>query len=314
MGENLVLALTAGREVLLSVSVMFLLMLVGFVFAKKKIFTKDGIKQMTELVLNVVVPCVILNAYQREFEVRLLKNLALAFVFALIVHIISIIVSSLIFRTKDEKMDSISRFATVYSNCGFMALPLIGAVYGNDGVFYAVAYLTVFNVLYWTHGLYSFTRDKKSVSVKNCILKPGVWGTLLGVIIFLFQIKLPAPLEKTVSFISDLNTPVPMIILGTYLVNLNIKKILKNGQLWLVCFMRLVAVPVFSIFVAKLMGLAPQVYLPLVISCQCPSAVMVTMFAEKFGFDTEYSSQIVSVSTLLSIITIPLILMLAVVI
>ena len=205
-------------------------------------------------------------------------------------------------------------FSVIYSNCGFMALPLIQSIYGSDGVFYAVAYVTVFNIFYWTQGVYVYTKDWKQLSFKKAFFTPGVIGAVIGLSLFALRIKLPTPLASTVSFVASLNTPVPMIILGTYLVNINIKKTAKNLQLWLVCLVRLILFPVIGILLAKVMQLPDVVAMPLVVACSCPAAAVATLFAARYNLDSEYASETVSVSTLLSIITIPIMVIAAVII
>ena len=314
MTENLRLGLAAGENVISSVLVMFLLMAVGFVLAKKKVLTTVGIKQMTEMVLMTAVPSLVIHSYQREFDIVMVKKLCIAFLFAIIFHFISFALAPLIFRPREDKKDRVSVFSVIYSNCGFMALPLIESIYGSDGVFYAVAYVTVFNIFYWTQGVYVYTKDWKQLSFKKAFFTPGVIGAVIGLSLFALRIKLPTPLASTVSFVASLNTPVPMIILGTYLVNINIKKTAKNLQLWLVCLVRLILFPVIGILLAKVMQLPDVVAMPLVVACSCPAAAVATLFAARYNLDSEYASETVSVSTLLSIITIPIMVIAAVII
>ena len=286
-------------------------MLIGFVLTKKGILTDVGIKQITELVLRVAVPCLIINSYQRKFDPAMAKNLGIAILFSLAIHILYILIVPLIFRKKPDKTDRINKFSVIYSNCGFMALPLIDSLYGSEGVFYAVAYVTVFNVLYWTQGIYIYTNDIKQLSVKKAILNPGVLGVIVGMILFFTQITLPLPIGKTVEFMASVNTPLPMIILGTYLVNLNIRETLKNLSLWVVTALRLVILPVLTIFIISFLNMETTMSMPLVLACSCPVAAVTTLFAVRYDLDSEYSSQAVSFTTLLSVITIPVIMMIA---
>ena len=311
MTENLGLAITVGENVMVNVFVLFLLMGIGFLLAKKEILTPNGVRQMTEVVLTAVVPCVIINAYQREFDPAMAHNLCYAFLFAIIMHVLGIVFVPLLFKKHEDKKDRISVFSVIYSNCGFIALPLVQSLYGNDGVFYAVAYITVFNILYWTHGIYIYTRDIKQLSFKKAFTTPGVLGTLIGVALFFLRIHLPEPLLKTVSFMAALNTPLPMIILGTYLVGLNLKETVRDFSLWAVCFMRLIAAPIIGIVMARLMHLPNVAAMSLIVSCACPVAAVATLFAVRYGLDSKYPSRIVSVSTLLCIITIPPVMFLA---
>ena len=309
--QNLFLALSVGQNVALSVFVMFLLMSIGFFLAKKNILTSVGVKQMSELVLRVVVPCVIINAYQRDFNIALAKSLLMGVIFAIIFHTIQIVVSPLIFRPREDKKDRVAIFSSVYSNCGFMAFPLIEALYGTEGVFFSVAYLTVFNVLHWTHGVYIYTKDIKQLSIKRAFFTPGVLGTLTGLLLFVFGITLPSPISRTLSFMASLNTPLPMIILGTYLTNINIKKVIKDGYLWIVSLMRLLVYPIIAIIVAKLMNLEGTLAMSLILAASCPIATVTTLFAVRFDVQSEYASEGVSFSTILSIITIPLVMVMA---
>ena len=192
-----------------------------------------------------------------------------------------------------------------------MALPLIQAVYGDEGVFYAVAYVTVFNILYWTQGVYLYTKDWKQLSVKKAILNPGVLGAVIGLSLFFAQITLPAPIGKTVGFMAAVNTPLPMIVLGTYLVNLKIKQTLKNPSLWIVTGLRLIILPILTIFIIKLFNIEAIISMPLILASASPVAAVATLFAVRYNLDSEYSTQAVSFSTLLSVVTIPLIMMLA---
>lgn len=311
MLERIELALSVGQNVANNVLVMLFLMLIGFVLTKKKILTDVGIKQITELVLRVAVPCLIINSYQHEFDPAMAKNLGIAILFSLGIHILYMLIVPLIFRKRPDKKDRISKFSVIYSNCGFMALPLILSIYGDEGVFYAVAYVTVFNVLYWTQGIYLYTKDIKQLSVKKAVFNPGVLGVIIGMTLFFAQITLPTPIGKTVEFMASVNTPLPMIILGTYLVNLNIKETLNNASLWVVTALRLIILPVLTIFIIKLFNMEQIMSMPLVLASACPVAAVATLFAVRYDLDSEYSSRAVSFTTLLSVITIPVIMMIA---
>ena len=313
MENALALSLAVGKNVGLNIFILFILMGVGFSFARKKIVTDIGIKQMTELLLKAVVPCVIINAYQREFNGFMVKNLIIALVFSILIHFIAMLVLPLVFRNNSGN-NRINIFSVMYSNAGFIALPLVSGVFGSEGVFYAVAYLTVFNILYWTHGVYVYTGDIKQLSFKKAFLTPGVLGTLIGLLLFLFRIELPFFAQKTVSYLAALNTPLPMFIMGAYLVNLDIKRVIKNSEMWFVCCLRLVAFPLAAILLANLMGMEDAIKLPLVMSSACPVAVVATLFATRYGLDSAYASEVVSMTNLLSIITLPVIMIVAVLI
>lgn len=292
------------------VAVIFLLILVGVGIKKKNLVTQAGIDQFTSVLLKVVTPCVLVNAYQKEFEAELVRGLLVAMLFTVMTHGVAILLSHLLFRKEPTNRYRTNIFCSIYSNCGFMAIPLISAALGSDGVFYGSAYLAVFSILYWTHGVYVYADgDKNEISLKKAILSPGVLGTIVSLVFFFAQIKLPSILLDPIRQLANLNTPLSMIVLGSYLTNLDLKKVVKNRGMYLVCAMRLIVIPLISIGIAKVLQLDETVARAVMISTACPSAAVATLFAHKYHLDADYSSEIVSVSTLLSIITIPLIIL-----
>ncbi len=311
MTDKIQMALSVGQDTAVNVLVMIMLMAIGFILAKKDILTSAGIKQITELVLRVAMPCLVITSYQRDYDAQVVKKLVYALLFSLVIHFVYIVIAALVFKKRPDKKDRISKFSIIYSNCGFMALPLIESLYGSEGVFYAVAYVTVFNILYWTQGVYLYTNDINQLSFKKAFMTPGVIGVIIGMTLFFAQITLPAPVAKTASFVASLNTPLPMIVLGTYLKNLDIKKILKDGSLWAVTGLRLIALPILTVVIMKLINMDTSICMPLVLSSACPVAAITTLFAVRYNLDSEYSSQAVSFTTLLSIITIPVMMMIA---
>ena len=289
--------------VLSQVIVIFILISIGFILCKKEYINESGIKQITFILLNIVTPCVLINSYQKEFDKSLINGLILAMIFSVIVHIIAIVLSTFLFKNSKER--KINIFSSIYSNCGFMAIPLLSAALGTDGVFYGSAYLIVFTVLAWTHGLVLFSGDKSLMSIKKIITNPGVVGTVIALILFVFGIILPSPVKSSIEYMSYLNTPLAMIVLGSYLVKVNIKNVIRKISIYAVCAMRLIVIPIITVLALKLVNADPTVETAIVITASCPCATIGTLFASRFGLDADYSSEIISISTVLSIITIP---------
>ncbi|MDD4688714.1 MAG: AEC family transporter [Eubacteriales bacterium] len=300
------LAYNVGVQVI----IIFILMTVGFALQKFDFFTPKGIKQMTNLLLNVVSPCVLIEAYQKEFQTRLAYQLLWAVIFTIIILTISVILGKIIFRKEPTNHYRIDSFASTYSNCGFMAIPLLSAVLGSDGVFFGSGYLAMFTLFYWTIGVYVMTENKKDLSIKKALLTPGIIGALVALLFFFTGIKLPEVLGQAVHHLANLNTPLSMVILGTYLVNIDFKKVFTSLSILKVCFVRLILIPIISIGVAVVIKLDPEVAKAVLISSACPTAAVTTLFATKFGLDADYSSQLVSITTLLSIVTIPAVVLL----
>lgn len=292
------------------VAIVFLLILTGFILGKMKLVDERGTKQITNILLGLVTPAVVIKAYQRDFEMRLLKNLLIAFSLAILIHFIGILLVTFVFKKEPTNHYRINRFASVYSNCGFMAIPLLNASLGSDGVFFGSAYLIIFTILYWIHGVYVFTEDKSQISLKKAIINPGVIGAVISLLFFFFQVRLTGVFEETLNYIAGLNTPLAMIVLGTFLTRIDLKKTFLNFEIYKTTFIRLILMPLIFVAITKIFNTDPGVTKAVLISASCPVATNTTLFASKYNCDPGYAAEVVSFSTILSIVTIPLILLL----
>ena len=285
-------------------------MAVGFVLAKTDKLTEKGVKQFTDLLLNIVTPCLLINAFQKEFDTQLLKNLGQAVLFSFIILSLSIILCTIVFRKEPTLKYRVSIFGSVYSNCGFMAIPLLTAAMGEMGVIYGSAYLAVFTLLYWSHGIAMYAGSISEISIKKIITNPGIIGTVIALLFFLFKITLPYPAGQAVSYLAAINTPLAMIVMGYYLENVNIKSALKNKSIYLVTLMRLLIIPIITIVIARLINMDATATKSILISSSCPTAAATTLLASRYNLDAKYASELGSFTTILSIITIPAILLL----
>lgn len=299
-----------SRIVFIQVMIIFVLMGVGFVCSKEKLIDEKGTRQMTDILLMIVMPCVLIKAYQKEFSPELIMGLLLAAFFALIIHVVGIVISTLIFKKEESLKYRVSIFSSVYSNCGFMAIPLLSAAVGSDGVFYGSAYLAVFTILNWTHGICLYSGSLKEISIKRILKNPGIIGTVIAIILFVAGIKLPYVIGESVSYIAALNTPLAMIVTGAYLTKVDFKKALKNTSIYGVSVLRLVVIPIIAVIIAKLAGIEPLIAKSVLISAACPTAAIAALFATKYNLDSTYAAEAVSVTTILSVITIPLVILL----
>lgn len=295
--------------VFVQVLIIVLLMLVGYVLVKTKVIDDRTSKQMTNALFVVVVPAVLIKAYQKDFSTELVRGLLLSLLLAVVVHAIGILIAMLVFRKEETLKYRIKIFASVYSNCGFMAIPLLSATLGEDGVFYGSAYFAVFTILTWTHGICLYQGNLKAISGKKILTNAGIIGVTIALILFVFRIKLPYVLNETIGHLAALNTPLGMMLTGAYLTRVDFKKALKSLSLYGVSAMRLLIIPIITILLAKLMNLDPVAAKATIICAACPTASISALFAAKYDLDAGYATQLVSVTTLMSVATIPLILL-----
>lgn len=298
-------------NVLTQVIILLILILIGVVLAKGKVLSEQGVKSMTDTVLTIVTPCVIIKSFIREFDTSVLKSLLISFLIAFSAHIGFILLSHLLIKDSDKAREKVLRFGAVFSNCGFMSIPLQQALLGDNGIFYSSSYIAIFNLFIWSYGIITMSGDKKYLTPKKLILNPGIISIVIGLIIFLFSVPIPKIIYDPINHISALNTPIPMIIIGYHLSNSNLLDGIKNIKCIFAMFLRLVAYPIVALIVLYLCGVRGDMLVSSVISCSAPVAAITTMFSAKFGADTSLSVNFVSLSTILSLITMPLIITLA---
>lgn len=288
------------------VFIMLVLILTGFVLYKKSVITPVGTKDISGLLLNIVTPCVLIKAYQIEYSPEIVKELLLAFVLSILIHGLYIVAAGLIWRFNKNKEKRISEvFSCVYSNCGFMGIPLLSATLGDKGVLLGSAYLAVFNVLVWTHGLCTYGGSAKLISAKNLLKNPGVLGVSIALVLFFVRVKIEGPVKDIIGYFASLNTPLAMLLLGCYLARSDLKKAFSESGIYIVSFIKLLLFPLATALLFSAMRIESFLATTLVLTAACPAAAIAPIFAEKFDMDTGYPSQIVSVTTLLSVLTLP---------
>ncbi len=307
MDDFLLNFLTVGEQVL----VLFSLIAVGFLCNKGKLLTKEANKRISDLVVIVVTPCVIIKSFLREFNPEMLKMLLLALLIAALSHVVMFLFSYLFIRDKEEQKKRVLRFASIFSNAGFIALPLQEALLGEIGVFFGAAYVVMFNIFAWSWGLCLISGDKSKITVKKILFSPGIIGVVIGMILFVASVQLPNVLKTTLTHISNLNTPLPMIVVGYYLAESNLLEALKDKGCYLCMGMRLIFFPLLALGILYLCGVRDAIFVSMVVAISAPVGAMTTMFSEKFGGNTILSVQLVSLSTLFSMVTMPVIVALA---
>ena len=287
------------------VVVLFLLMLVGAICNKVGFFGESEVKGLSKMVLYFVTPCVIIESFQREPNGAMIRNLLITMGIAFASYILGIVLANLCIHDKDKSKELVLRFGSVFGNCGFMSLPIEEALLGEDGVFYGAVFIAAFNLIVWTYGLAVMSGDKKNISLKKLAVNPGILGTIAGLIVFLFRISLPAVFQEPISFMADLNTPLPMIIIGYYLGNLKLHHLVENKKQYLSMLLKLLVIPGITLLMMWPLHLDKSVIMVCVIASAAPTAANTAMFAALFNRDSQLAAQMVSVGTLFSLITIP---------
>ena len=213
--------------VFVQVLILFIFMGFGFVGEKKKLISTEGSKVISDIILYFVTPCLIINSLNIKFDSDKLSGLLICLVAFFVIQIASVLLVCLLLK-KDHISTRVLRFAVVFSNVGYMGLPLQKAVLGDEGVFYGSVCVAAFNVFVWTYGIICMSGDKKQMSVKKLILNPGIIAVTIGLILFFFSIKLPTPVSSAISGMAVLNTPLAMMVIGFNLARSNLLAALRD--------------------------------------------------------------------------------------
>ena len=261
-----------------------LLMAVGFLCGKLGLIDRELNRKASELLLLVVSPCLIFSSYQVEYDAALLGNLLLAFGLSVGSFAVQLLCAHLLLprRRPDAAVEQLS---VVYPNCMFLGIPLIEALYGAEGVLYLTAYITCFNVLFWTH---------------------GVIAIAAGLVLFLLRVRLPGWLLEPVRSISGMNTPLAMLIAGATISQTPLRSCVRERRLYRVLAIRMLAVPALLLPAFALLPVPVMPKMAVFLAAACPTASYCTMFALRYGHDGGYAARIFALTTLSAAVCLPL--------
>lgn len=315
-------------DVLITVIFLILLAAPGFIFAKLKMLPEKAAETVSVIVLYCCQSVLVITSFQgKAFDPQIGLNMLWVALITLCVHFIMFAILKLVFikKSADEKI-RVLKFASVFSNCGFMGFPFLQSLFSHDAallseiMIYGAVIVAVFNLLTWTFGVYIMTGDKKQVSFKKIALNPVIISLIIGFILF---VALPRPIVKmaadgstldsiltklmqSMNYLADMVTPCSMIVIGIRLANVNLKQLFLDKRAYISAFFKLVVMSLVVILTVAFLPIAVTVKYAIFFLFSMPSATNTAMFAVKFGGDGDFASVCVLLSTALSVITIPL--------
>lgn len=300
--------LDSAQTIVTQIFIMFLLMLVGHLLYRRRIIDSQGSQQLSSLLLNIVTPAVLITSFQRPFAPGEAKMLATAFFFALLSYVPAILLARLLYGRSLAPYAKDAQMCLIFSNNGFMALPLLEALLGSTGVFLGSAGIVTGTVIAWTYGARMLSGESR-VNFKKILLNPGTLALIGGLLLFFSPWKLPMPVFRAVEYLGSLNTPLAMLVLGIYLSQSHVLACLKDKTVYLLSVLKLAVIPLLAMALLYLLGASELVATALLIGTAAPSGVISAMMAQMFGTDHFFSTRIIAVTTLFSAVTMPLFLL-----
>lgn len=294
-----------NSNIINQVLILFIIMAIGIVCGKKEILTEETNKKLSELLSKVTLPCLIISSFNYNFTGDMIKKAKMFFVYSLIIHIVLILISGIFFVKYNQRAKKVLKFSTIFSNSGFMGYPVIEALYGKIGVFYASIFGIPFNIFMLSAGIMIYTGEKDVKNLKSILKHPGIIATVLGILILLFSIPVPMPINKSLQYVGAMTTPLSMIIVGAMVADINIKEIFAGTEAYYGSFVKLIIIP-FLVYILMLILKADKLVLEICVILEAmPTAVLATVLAEEYDGDAVLAAKCVFMTTILSIITIP---------
>ena len=298
------LAYISFRQIL----IMVIIMAVGLAYAKTGLINDAAKKQLSNMLLVLINPLLILLSYQRPFEQELLHGLLLSILLGLVSFAIAIAVIHTIYRNRGGKDYALERFAAIYPNSGFLGIPLIYGIFGSEGVFYLTGYLTVFFSFFWTHGMITMSGQRDFSTIKKAFISPPLLAIFLGFAMFILRIEIPELIYTPLSLLGGLNTPLAMLVAGASIYGASILGILRDKRIYALCALRLIILPALTMLALAPFDIPPMIRSIIVVISACPIAINLILFAHRYDRDHIYASQAFAAATILSLGTIPLLL------
>lgn len=287
---------------------LFVIMFMGYAVVKAGLMKSSESKSVSVILVYLVIPCVIIKAFQVDYTPDVQKGLFLAIAAAVAVHILFLLIT--IPLKKMFQMDVIEQATSIYSNAGILVIPLVQELLGQDYVIYSSAYIAVQLILLWTQGKNMLCEEEK-LEWKKVFLNVNIISIIAGIVLFLFRIKLPAGVQDVLGMMNNMIGPLGMLLAGMAIAEVPLKSIFTKKRNYLSVALRLLLYPVLGLLLMKAIQIvvnlenSSQILLTVYLACVTPACASVTSMAQLYDKDAAYASSLYVLTTLLSIVTMP---------
>ncbi len=294
--------------------VLFLIMMVGYLCRRIGLFSADASKLLSGIVVNVANPALILSSVVNKESAIEGKELVMTMGLAIGTYVVLLVLAEAVPRLlrAGKKDYGVYKVMTVFSNIGFMGFPLLTAMYGSESLLYASLFLIPYNVLIYTYGVEALTKEEgvqkenKAIPWKK-IFNIGVIACIITIILYITRIRVPKVMEDVVNTLGNLTAPLSMMVIGDAMSQMKIKELLKDKKLMIFTAVKLLLIPIVGLFVIKQMGFTPMLNGVFLVMLSTPVGSMTAMLAQQYDGNYELASKGVALTTLLSVVTMPIV-------
>lgn len=289
------------------VMIMCVLAFVGFICYKRGLIDEEQNKGLSELVLQVFTPILLFTSLQQDFSEERIRGFIICVIVSIVGFFISLIIAQIASLKENDYNKPVELVALIYSNCGFIGIPLVQGIFGSEGVFYMSAFVAVSNFLIWTHAVLVMSGKADIKSILLSFKSPTIISIVIGMIFFVMQWKLPKFVMDPLEMFAAVNTPLAMMVAGINIAQENILKLLSHRRLYLICTLRLIVIPFVLLILLKLTPINKVISQVAILATACPAGVTGTLFAMRYNKNSGYATEIFAMTTILSIRTLPFI-------
>lgn len=282
--------------------IFFVLICIGFILFKIKAIDSDRINFLSTLIIYLTNPASMFISFVFNKNCYNIKTLLIVSMFSFLYFVVLSIICKMLFN----KNQGVLKSSIIFANSGFIGIPLVKSILSDKSVVFITIYCAIQIIFLWTVSIYQISQDKSTISLNKILFNPCIIIVFFGFISFLLNVDFPDVILNSVKIISDMNTGLIMILLGAFIANCNFSKVFRNKHTYIACSGRLIIIPFLSLFILKPISLPLDAKIALMIGCASPCITMTAIFSQLFNKDTELASGIIGISTLLSLVTMPI--------
>lgn len=288
---------------------LFIIMIAGYTLVKTNLLKASDSKSISVILVYLVTPCVIINSFQVKYTQEIQKGLVLAFVAAILIHILFLVLTALL--KKPLQLNVIEKATVIYSNAGILVIPLVNELLGSDYIIYSSAFIAVQLILLWTHCKMMLCEDER-IEWKKILFNINILSIILGLFLFIFHITLPSDVQDIFDQMGNMIGPLGMLLAGMVIAEVPLSSVFALKRNYVSTILRLILYPIFSLLLLKAMSSfytmthMKEILLTVYLASITPACATITSMAQLYDKDASYSSSLYVLTTLLSILSMPI--------
>ncbi|WP_332450146.1 AEC family transporter [Methanoculleus sp.] len=289
--------------------ILVLLIAAGYVAVSMKIVDPRATRGLSGLLINITLPALIVASMQVPFTTERLAGAETLILATGALYIISFSIAWAVSKAMrvPAAEEGVLQFAIVFGNVGFMGFPVALTLFGQESLFYVAIFNLIFNILVFSVGIMMLTGVRRDGFDFRLLVNPGIAASVVGLALFLGSVEIPSPFIDSIDLLGGVTTPLAMIIVGAMLATFPAREMVGNWRIWVASAVLLLAVPAAYCYLLAPIFPDPYINGIMITMAAMPAAANTVIFAEQYGADSKLASQIVFVSTIGSLVTIPLV-------